>query len=128
MKILISSYRFYPRIGGIEKISFILAEEFVKQGHDVKLVTQTAYEGPEGFSFEVIRNPNPLKLLNLVRWCDIYFHNNISLRTSWPLLIVHRPWIITFQTWLTRVDGKLGWQDHLKQFVIRYNARELRGS
>ena len=120
MRILISSHKFYPHIGGIEKTSLILAEEFIKQGHGVKLVTQSAYAGTKSFPFEVIRNPNPLKLLKLVRWCDVYFHNNPSLRTGWPLLITHKPWIITFQTWLTRIDGKLGWQDYLKCFVIKF--------
>ena len=40
MKILFSSYVFYPSIGGIELVSSILAQEFVNLGHEVKLITQ----------------------------------------------------------------------------------------
>ena len=123
MKILISSHRFYPDIGGIEKISLILAEEFIKQGHDVKLVTQSAYAGPKKFSFEVIRKPKPLKLLNLVRWCDVCLHNNISLNVAWPLILVHRPWVVGIQVWISRTDGSMDWQDYLKKFILKFSTR-----
>ena len=61
-------------------------------------------------------------MLRLVRWSEVYFQNNISLRTLWPLLISHRPWIVSHQTWLTRVDGRTGWEDRLKKFVIRFGS------
>lgn len=121
MKILISSHVFYPNVGGIELISSMLAQEFINKGHKVKLVTQTlAQTETKSFPYEVIRQPTPKQLLNLVRWCDVFFHNNISLQTVWPLLIIHRPWVVAHRTWIRRADGSLGWQDYLKRFVIRY--------
>jgi glycosyltransferase involved in cell wall biosynthesis len=30
-----------------------------------------------------------------VRWSELVFHNNISLRSAWPLLFISRPWVVT---------------------------------
>lgn len=119
MKILISSYKFYPDVGGIELVSSTLAHEFVNLGHEVKLITQSLATDTKCFPFEVIRQPQVQQLFNLVRWCDIFFHNNISLQAIWPLLLTRKPWFVTHQTWITRVDGSLSWQDYLKRFVIQ---------
>jgi glycogen synthase len=55
-----------------------------------------------------------------LRWSDVFLQNNISLRTLWPLLFVHRPLFIAHQTWITNPDGTTGWQHRLKRFVLRY--------
>lgn len=120
MKILLLSYPFYPSTGGIQIMSAVLAKEFARQGHEVKVVTQTPGEETDAFPFEVIRRPSHKRFLALARWCDVYFHNNISLQTVWPLLFVHRPWVVTHQTWLVRADGGYGWQNHLKRYLLRF--------
>jgi glycogen(starch) synthase len=100
MKILLSSYVFYPSIGGIEAVSAVLAEEFVRSGHDLKVVTHTAEEERRTFSYEVIRRPSPLELIRITGWSDVVLHVNISLHTAWPLLLRTKPWIIVHQTWI----------------------------
>ena len=99
MKILISSYAFAPSIGGIETVSALLAEEFVRLGASVSLITETPAEsscdGSASFPFSVIRSPSAHELLRLVRWCDVVWHNNLSLRTAWPLLFFKKPFFIT---------------------------------
>jgi glycosyltransferase involved in cell wall biosynthesis len=120
MKILIYSPLFYPSIGGLETIVSILAHEFVVQGHEVKLVCQTPATDAKSFPFEVIRQPNTQHLLALIRWCDLYFHPNISLKATWPLLIQPKPWVVAHNNWYTRTDGSYGWQDHLKHFALRF--------
>ena len=122
MKILLSSYAFYPNIGGIESVSELLAAEFVRLGHEVRIITQTPGENREGWEFEVLRKPDARALLQAVRWCDIFFHNNISLQSLWPLLLVRRPWVVVHQTWITRLDRSLNWRDHLKRFLLRAAA------
>ena len=82
------------------------------------MVTQTAGHGE--FPFAVIRRPGPLQLLREVRWCEIFLQNNISLRTLWPLLFVRRPLFVAHQTWITRPDGSIGWEQRLKRFVLRF--------
>ncbi|HAK07451.1 MAG TPA: glycosyl transferase family 1, partial [Spartobacteria bacterium] len=44
MKILLGSHHFSPSIGGIETVSDLLAREFVKLGHEVRVITQTLGE------------------------------------------------------------------------------------
>jgi glycosyltransferase involved in cell wall biosynthesis len=117
MKILISSHAFLPSVGGLENVSMMLAEEFVRAGHEVKLVTQTPSTEDCALPYSVIRRPRPSTLLKLLRWCDTYFHNSISLRTAWPLLLVRRPWVVAHQTWIPRGAGG-GWAGRLKQYVL----------
>ena len=120
MKILVSSYAFYPNIGGIETVSELLANEFVRLGHEVRIVTQTPGNDCPDRKYKVIRNPGAGELLRQVRWCDVFFHNNISLQAAWPLLLVRRPWVVTHQTWISRLDRSLGWQDYFKRFLLRF--------
>ena len=119
MKILLGSHHFFPSTGGIETASNLLAREFVALGHEVRLITQTEGGGGD-FPFSVIRRPDGFELLGLVRWCDVFLQNNISLRTLWPLLLVRRPLLVAHQTWITHNDGSVGWQHRLKRFVLRY--------
>lgn len=124
MKILLSSHFFYPSVGGIEEVSRMLAHEFVAAGHEVRVVTSTRSNDVAAFPFSLHRSPSPLELLRLTRWCDVYFHNNISLQTAWTLLFVRRPWVVAHHTWISRVTGGIGWRDRLKQFAAR-NARNI---
>lgn len=120
MKILIYSPLFYPSIGGLETVVLILAQEFVAQGHQVKLVSQTPSAELDKFPFEVIRNPHAYSLLALTRWCDIYFQPNISLKGIWPLFLIHKPWVVAHHNWYTRTNGELGWQDYIKHFMVQF--------
>jgi glycosyltransferase involved in cell wall biosynthesis len=124
MKILLSSHFFHPSVGGIESVSEILAREFTAVGHEVKVVTRTREDDGRSFPYAVHRRPSPAVLLRLVEWCDVFFHNNISLRAAWPLLFRRRPWVVAHHTWITRVDGTVGWRDRLKQRVLRH-ARNI---
>lgn len=118
MKILLGSHHFFPSTGGIETTSALLAGEFVKLGHEVRVVTQT--KGENDFPFPVVRRPGAIELFRQIRWCDIFLQNNISLRTLWPLLFLRRPIFITHQTWITDVQGRVQWQHRLKLFLLRF--------
>lgn len=127
MKILLLTHAFYPHVGGLETVARVLAEEFLALGHEVRLVTPSPVEvdgrvsdDARQFAFPVFRRPEASRLLQLTRWCDVYFQHNVSLRSLWPLLLVRRPWVVAHHTWLTRVDGTIGWQDRLKMFLLRY--------
>lgn len=100
MKILLSSYAFHPSVGGLEAMSLMLAEEFVRRGHQVKIITQTPAAGQTCSPCAVVRQPGVRQLMALVKWCDVVFHNHISLRAAWPLLLVRRPWVIVHQGWI----------------------------
>lgn len=102
MNILFCSVPFRPSIGGLETVSTILAERFHAHGHDVVLLTQTASEAPDNEGYVVVRRPNPATLVKLLRWADVVFHNNISVRLGWPLLLIRKPWIIAHHMWTPR--------------------------
>jgi glycosyltransferase involved in cell wall biosynthesis len=93
MKILLSSYAFYPSVGGLEALSAMLAEQFCLRGHEVVIITRTA-GNDNGMHYRVVRRPTKRELFELVRWCDVFLHNNINLRSAWPLLVNWRPWVI----------------------------------
>jgi glycogen(starch) synthase len=121
MKILTSSFFFYPSVGGIEQVSQTLATEFSTAGHEVTVITTTPMEGDEAsFPFTIERRPSHLRLLELTRWCDVYFQNNISLQYAWPLLFFNRPWVIAHHTWIARLDTSMNWRDRIKQYVARF--------
>ncbi len=95
MRILVSSHAFAPSLGGIETVSRLLAQEFVTLGHEVTVVTQTPGEASENFS--VVRRPSVRELFRLINGCDIFWHNNLSLRTLWPVSVRPKPLVVTHQ-------------------------------
>jgi glycosyltransferase involved in cell wall biosynthesis len=124
MKILLGSHFFHPSIGGVEEVSRILASEFVRAGHEVRVVTQTRESGAGDFPFSIYRQPTTSQLWRLVEWCEVFFQNNISLRTAWPLLWQGRPWVVAHHTRLVRLNGAVGLRDRLKMRLLR-RARNI---
>ena len=119
MKILMSSHYFLPSIGGLENVSAMLAEEFVRKGHKVRLVTQTTTNGTDRSPFQVFRQPSASTLLALTHWSDVYLQNSVSLRTAWPLVFLRRPWVVVHQTWIPR-SGPGALHGRLKHFFLRF--------
>ena len=120
MRILFSSHVFSPSVGGIETVSRLLAREFVRQGHQVRLITQTPGD-PECEDFAIYRRPSARELLRLVRWCDVCFHNNISLPKAWPLLLVRRPWVVAHHVWIP----ESGIAARAKRHALRHAAGSI---
>lgn len=120
MRILLYCPVFYPSLGGLEINVARLAAGFHQSGHEVTVVAKTENPGPEPFPYAVVRRPSRRKLLALVRWCDIFFQANVSLRGLWPLLLVRRPWIVSHHGWYSRPDRSRALQDRLKRFLLRW--------
>ena len=96
MNILISSHAFAPSLGGIETVSALLADEFVGLGHSVVIVTQTPGEADRTDSgASIVRAPSAGRLLQLVKWCDVFWHNNLSLRSVWPAVFLRKAIVVT---------------------------------
>lgn len=127
MKILLYSPAFAPSVGGLETVVAILAEELVKLGCEVVVVTTTRGvphpSNPQ--PYPIIRNPTPRELLRWTRWCEVYFQANVSLRGLWPLLFVRRPWAVSHHSWYCRTDGRVAWADRLKRFLTRRAALSI---
>lgn len=129
MKILMISHAYRPSVGGIETVSALLAREFLRAGHQLTLVTQTLApitgSGVDSNKdpIEPCRRPSPIQLWRLVHDADLVFHNNISLRAAWPLLLIHKPWWVTQQVWLPRGWARLGLLGRLKRGWLRRAGR-----
>ena len=118
MRILLCSHWFSPSFGGVETVSKILAEEFVRSGATVTVVTATP--GPElGTVYGIERRPSHRKLRLLARDSDVILQNLISLRTLASLMFSGKPIIVTHQSWLRRTDGKRGLANRLKLLALR---------
>ena len=117
MKILISSHAFAPSIGGIETVSALLADEFVRLGHEVTVVTQTPTPEETPAPYRVLRTPSLGELQRALRWCDIFWQNNMSIRTLWPALFQRLPVVITHQGSYCRLPSGLDLALRLKHAV-----------
>jgi hypothetical protein len=76
----------------------ILAREFTALGHHVTVVTRTitAADDSATFPFAVVRAPSCFQLLRLMRGCDVFVHNHLSLKVAFPLLLYRRPWVVVY--------------------------------
>lgn len=119
MKVLLYSPAFHPQVGGLENFVAQISRGLTRLGHEVVVTTTTPSGGADDFPFRVVRRPSPWALLRWVRWCDVFFHANVSLRGAWPLLLVRRPWLTSHHSWYCRVDGRIAWQDRLKRRAVR---------
>lgn len=120
MKILFSSYLFHPSVGGIESVSKILSEKFAGVGNEVHVITQTRGDVMADANFRLTRRPSTTKLVALLRWSDLFFQNNISLRSLLPALVLRKPTLVVHQTWLQNTRGGVGWNNRLKHGVLRF--------
>jgi glycosyltransferase involved in cell wall biosynthesis len=120
LKILFSSYLFDPSVGGIESVSKILAQKFATAGEDVRVITQSLGRPIPHANYWLTRRPSIAEIFRLLRWCDLFFQNNISLRSLIPALILRKPTVVAHQTWLQNVHGGIGWQNRLKQRLLPF--------
>lgn len=66
MRISLTNSFFLPKVSGSVHFTCRLADEFVRRGHDVQVITCTQGSGDDAFAFEVVRLP--AKIANLGRF------------------------------------------------------------
>jgi glycosyltransferase involved in cell wall biosynthesis len=112
MNLLLYSSFFYPSTGGIETISATLAENLTQLGVSVTIVTETPEnEKVKNFPYAVIRKPNLVNRLRLIRQSDVVHSNGASLALFFFAKLFNKPFIWTHNGYqLLCVDG-LGWVD-----------------
>ncbi|MEB3302418.1 MAG: glycosyltransferase family 4 protein [Cyanobacteriota bacterium] len=114
MRILLYSHPFWPSLGGIERVSQLLAEALSARGHSIDLVTATPSADQawdQAQPYRIWRRP-PLPLLfSLVARAHIVHGNGASFGAVLPALLLGRPALWTHQAYqLLAIDG-LGWAD-----------------
>jgi glycosyltransferase involved in cell wall biosynthesis len=111
MKILLYSYTFLPALGGIEVVSATLAEHLVSLGHQCSVVTETASDAPDSFTYQVFRQPSFKERIALVRSHDIVHSNGASMALFFYAKLSGKPFMWTHGGYqLSCIDG-LGWVD-----------------
>jgi glycosyltransferase involved in cell wall biosynthesis len=95
MKIFIFTTCFAPSIGGIDRLTELLATQFAELGHEVALATLTPGPDRGPWPFAVVRRPSASRFFSLLRWCDVHLQANLSLKhfhaagARRPLVIHH---------------------------------------
>lgn len=125
IKILLLSNNFHPFIGGIEINSELFARAFVKEKHDVRVITWSEDAEKTIFPFEVIRNPSLFLLVKLHHWADVVLENNPCLKLSWPGLLFHRPFVVVLNTWIGDEKGSFKLRDRLKLLWLKRAAKVI---
>jgi glycosyltransferase involved in cell wall biosynthesis len=109
MRILLHSHTFHPAVGGVETITATLADNLVKAGHELVVVTETPSQEPECFPYRVVRNASFPTLLSLARDADIIHANGASLKMVPLAILAGKPFLWTHNGYqVTCIDG-LGW-------------------
>ena len=120
MKILFTSHRFSPDIGGIEVNSEILAEYFSSRGHKVRLITKTSGIDDKKRTYKIYRKPTIFTILSQYAWADIIYQNNIELSSLWPNILFRKPYVIAIRTWIRGSEGKKRIVDYLKKITLMF--------
>jgi glycogen(starch) synthase len=119
MRILLCSHWFAPSIGGVEIISGVLADEFIRAGHEVTVLTSTS--GPAmDTPYRIARNQSRSQVLALAKESDVVLQNTISLQTLPPIFLSRKPVVVTHQSWMRRSDGPVGMENHVKRLATRF--------
>ncbi|MEM9849098.1 MAG: glycosyltransferase family 4 protein [Bacteroidota bacterium] len=107
MKFLLNSTTFYPAVGGLENVAMDIALEFVRAGHEVKVVTLIPRQGAsEDFPFDIIRKPSFFKYIQLIRWADAALHFNVTTKGILPHVLLNTPLIISHQSPIKQTGKK----------------------
>ncbi len=127
LRIAFYSHAFHPNVGGIESVSLVLAAEFVRLGQEVRMITPVpaAAESDANLPYPVLRQPSRSALAEAVRWSDVVFQNNISLPALWPMLVFRKPWVVTHQTWIRSVAGRIDLASRMKLWATRFATASI---
>jgi glycogen synthase len=122
--------RFYPSVGGIETLAETLANQWTAAGHRVSIVCDVPRSArlPRDFPFRVLYRPSPARFLPVVRQCDVFVHNNISLKAIWPLLWSRRPFVAVHNTFYGLDAERQNARDRCKLQVAKRWARNISAS
>lgn len=121
MKILIYTPSFYPRVGGLETINYLIAQGLSKY-FDITVITPVLDEDNEHeYSFKIIRTTKTLSLIKEYIKCDIFVHSVLSLKGVLPALLFLKKWFVIHHTCYFRVwDQNETKVSRLKRFFSHF--------
>lgn len=114
--------RFYPNLGGIETVAWVLAHEWHAMGESVTVLSDVACTPAQrrDLPFPVHYRPGPLEWIRLLRKADVFAHMNISLKAIWPLLFVWKPFVAVHHThYYSDLTGHRNARERLKVWLTK---------
>lgn len=115
MKILLITKVFYPRMGGMEKYAFMMANTFQNMGHNVVILTEEHSNSNDDYSFKVVRSTNILKdIFYYILKTDVCIISGFSLKYI-PFALFCRHNILVYH------NSSFGtnWQSHIKHYITK---------
>ena len=84
------------------------------------MLTQTPGSSSDGgFNYRVLRRPSLSELSKAIKWCDLFWQNNLSLRTVWPAWLLRKPVVITHQGSYCRAASGIDLIQRFKHAIVR---------
>lgn len=130
MNILVFTTAFYPSVGGLENQTFNILDEFVKVGHDIKVITfQSPHvadqvEESKQKRFEIYYNPSIQKVFLLFFWCNVFYMPNFSLKgIGFILFRPFKKWIISHNDFY--LSNKSNIKVRLKLLLIKLASKNV---
>ncbi len=121
MKILIYTPSFYPRIGGLETVNYLIAQG-LSQHFDTTVITPVLDEDNEhDYSFRILRTTSTLTLIKEYLKCDVFVHSVLSLKGVLPVLLFLKKWFVIHHTCYFRVwDQSDTVESRMKRFFSHW--------
>ena len=85
-------------------------------------MTHSPTEGASDLPYPVVRRPSLRELRKVIQWSDIFWHNNLSLRTLWPALLMSKPVVVTHQGSYCRQPRGIDFVQRLKHLIVRHTT------
>jgi glycosyltransferase involved in cell wall biosynthesis len=117
VRILLFSYNYAPSVGGMQSIAAILVRQWLRDGHDVTVITDAPGDA-EGASRapRVLRRASLWSMFREARRAEVIVHNHIWLRTEIVAWLARRPWVVAVHAW---IDPDSSLRERLKMASLR---------
>jgi len=100
MRILLFSYRYAPGVGGMETIAVVLVRQWLRDGHDVTVITHQPDAGTDtDRPPRLLRQPSVWRMWREARAADVVVHSHVWVRAQVPAWLSRRPWVIAVHGW-----------------------------
>lgn len=123
MKLILYAPRFYPMLGGLERVTMAWANALQSMGHQVSVITTTPCNEAETYSFKLLRNISFAKQVRIIQHADAVLCMNISLKVLPMLLLARKPLLVSHHTLLTDGKYKFQWRQQAKRWICNNMAR-----
>lgn len=120
LRLVFYAPRFYPAIGGLERVTEGWAQWLHQQGHHITVLTATSYQGGTSFPFEVLRNASWRRQFNAVCKADVVVQFDISLKGLPLWWLSRKPLVISHHTGFYPLEGTKPMLQQLKQLCSNH--------